>query len=33
VVIRADARERARAEPFEGIELLVATLLGEDDDD
>lgn len=33
VAIRADARERVRAEPFDGIELLVATLLGEDEDD
>jgi Uma2 family endonuclease len=32
VAMRADARERVRAEPFEAIELLVAVLLGEDDE-
>jgi Uma2 family endonuclease len=32
VSLRAEARERVRAEPFEAIELLVAVLLGEDDE-
>jgi Uma2 family endonuclease len=33
VAVRAGARERVRAEPFEAIELDVSVLLGEDEDD
>lgn len=33
VALRADARERVRAEPFDAIEILVAALLGADDDE
>lgn len=33
VALRADARERVRAEPFEGIELQIEALLGGDEED
>jgi Uma2 family endonuclease len=33
IVLAAEASERVRAEPFDAIELRVATLLGLDDDD
>jgi Uma2 family endonuclease len=33
VALRAEANERVRAEPFDGIELHVAVLLGDDEED